>query len=126
MAELADAHGLGPCAARRAGSSPVPGTSFHFIASIFHRIRALPSDSLVLLAGLSTTRDLRIFQTRKSSLAPIWLESSRGRGSDWLPQVVAERREEHVCPMATWRSFGLAATPGVSTYCATLAFLAHG
>jgi hypothetical protein len=26
MAELADAHGLGPCAARRAGSSPVPGT----------------------------------------------------------------------------------------------------
>ena len=28
MAELADAHGLGPCAARRAGSSPVPGTMF--------------------------------------------------------------------------------------------------
>ena|SRR5579862_3640153 len=27
MAELADAHGLGPCAERRAGSSPVPGTS---------------------------------------------------------------------------------------------------
>ena len=26
MAELADAHGLGPCAARRAGSTPVPGT----------------------------------------------------------------------------------------------------
>ena len=26
MAELADAHGLGPCAERRAGSSPVPGT----------------------------------------------------------------------------------------------------
>ena len=24
MAELADAHGLGPCAERRAGSSPVP------------------------------------------------------------------------------------------------------
>ena len=27
MAELADAHGLGPCAERRAGSSPVPGTT---------------------------------------------------------------------------------------------------
>ncbi len=26
MAELADAHGLGPCTARCAGSSPVPGT----------------------------------------------------------------------------------------------------
>jgi hypothetical protein len=29
MAELADAHGLGPCAERRAGSSPVPRTK-HF------------------------------------------------------------------------------------------------
>ena len=30
MAELADAHGLGPCAERRAGSSPVPGTISRF------------------------------------------------------------------------------------------------
>ena len=32
MAELADAHGLGPCAERRAGSSPVPGTNYYLRA----------------------------------------------------------------------------------------------
>ena len=37
MAELADAHGLGPCAERRAGSSPVPGTTNFAI----NRLRSL-------------------------------------------------------------------------------------
>jgi hypothetical protein len=36
MAELADAHGLGPCAARRAGSSPVPGTKFGVPTTCLH------------------------------------------------------------------------------------------
>ena len=30
---MADTHGLGPCAERRAGSTPVPGTTHHLSAS---------------------------------------------------------------------------------------------
>lgn len=51
MAELADAHGLGPCTARCAGSSPVPGTSLPELVRIAPPLFQLPLHDSVALAG---------------------------------------------------------------------------
>jgi hypothetical protein len=60
MAELADAHGLGPCAERRAGSSPVPGTTgFQSVENM------IPEAALLSPSAFLQRAHSQIFSKRK-------------------------------------------------------------
>ena len=52
MAELVDAHGSGPCAARRGGSSPLLGTSTIFVCIFQHPQTSIKINKNRYLVGL--------------------------------------------------------------------------
>ena len=70
MAELVDAHGSGPCAARCGGSSPLLGTSFKFLSETLEKISSIlkvEMHEFFQFRGTDTVREMRTFLIQTAS-----------------------------------------------------------
>ncbi len=105
MAELVDAHGSGPCAARRGGSSPLLGTKFPFRTVQYGteiRQKARFSGLFCCLVSTCVCVGLLVSNANDGSLDGI-LEILGSTAQNWIPPNGAKRQKI--------RSLGLATKP---------------